>query len=373
MERFSAMVWISRHWTAHQALDGILDGCWLGVPGTYGAVATSRALFDRTVESLDLRQVALLAALLDRPSMLCGKDRRWLADRAGKLAVQLSPSEANEDSLAWRSWVDSLPPCVERHGIRPFPTASVPRRGGRLSAPGRHCVRSSGQGGLVGRADPFQQLRVGGRALGQTHLEVADLARGKLQQAVTGHEVAPVQAHLQARGRGGPQGGELLAGSQRDVALLGRAFDARPGSDLVGQGLEHRQELRLPAREPGPRLVAPGGSPRRAFVLSAGLVHAGSQGVGVARAQSEDLGDVEAPLGVGNIPPRFDVGAQGREPLSRGRLDGAQLGLDALLVQVHGGRSFPGKDGPGPERSLVRMGTRLGDWGPHQERRRRSW
>lgn len=113
--RFAYMVWVTRHWSAEQALDGVLDRAWFGVPETYGAASSSLALFGQPVDSLDDRQVAILGVLMQRPHLLCDRRDEPSLGRATRIRRMRSPGfAADMKDSGWVGLLDSLPICKER-------------------------------------------------------------------------------------------------------------------------------------------------------------------------------------------------------------------------------------------------------------------
>lgn len=117
LRRFAYTVWITRHWSAEQALDGVLDQAWFGIPETFGADASSLALFGQSVDSLDDRQVAILGVLLERPDLLCNPRQEPPEKWASRIRRHLHPNSEHRtelDDAAVIGLMDSLPICKER-------------------------------------------------------------------------------------------------------------------------------------------------------------------------------------------------------------------------------------------------------------------
>lgn len=122
------MVWVTRHWSAEQALDGVLDQAWFGVPETYGAASSSLALFGQPVDSLDDRQVAILGVLMQSPYLLCNPRHdppdEWNSMIRKRLHPGLQNPEDQEDA-AVIGLMDSLPICQERSRKQPAKESSI--------------------------------------------------------------------------------------------------------------------------------------------------------------------------------------------------------------------------------------------------------
>lgn len=61
--------WVSRHWTAEQALDTYASEVWIG-QGVHGLRDGAGAFFGKRLESLDVAELALLVAVIRSPSGL---------------------------------------------------------------------------------------------------------------------------------------------------------------------------------------------------------------------------------------------------------------------------------------------------------------
>lgn len=118
LRRFAYTVWITRHWSAEQTLDGVLDQAWFGVPETYGAASSSLALFGQSVGSLGDRQLAILGVLLQRPDLLCNPRKEFAEawTRRAKRGQLHDPADQPQDSEII-GLMDSLPICKERRKI----------------------------------------------------------------------------------------------------------------------------------------------------------------------------------------------------------------------------------------------------------------
>lgn len=114
--RVAYTVWVTRHWTAEQTLDGVLDQAWFGVPGAHGATASSQALFGEPVDSLDNRQVAILGLLYQSPHLLCNPRSESAEALARKIerGSRFAPADRPADSTII-GLMDSLPVCKERN------------------------------------------------------------------------------------------------------------------------------------------------------------------------------------------------------------------------------------------------------------------
>lgn len=128
LRRFAYMVWVTRHWSAEQALDGVLDQAWFGVPETYGAASSSLALFGQPVDSLDDRQVAILGVLLQRPDLLCNPRQEPPEKWESRIRRHLHPNSERRtelDDAAVIGLMDSLPVCKERSRKQPTEESSI--------------------------------------------------------------------------------------------------------------------------------------------------------------------------------------------------------------------------------------------------------
>lgn len=128
LRRFAYMVWVTRHWSAEQALDGVLDQAWFGIPETFGADASSLALFGQSVDSLDDRQVAILGVLLQRPDLLCNPRQEPLEKWESRIRRHLHPNSERRtelDDAAVIGLMDSLPICQERSRKQPTEESSI--------------------------------------------------------------------------------------------------------------------------------------------------------------------------------------------------------------------------------------------------------
>lgn len=115
LRRTAISIWITRHWSAEQALDGILDQSWFGVPEIHGAAASSEVLFGQPVDSLDRRQVAMMGALLQRPHLLCDSHHEPFAGGTTRIQRIRSPGfAAGMEDTIWNGLMDSQPICKER-------------------------------------------------------------------------------------------------------------------------------------------------------------------------------------------------------------------------------------------------------------------
>jgi hypothetical protein len=77
-DQLALATWVERNWTAEQTLDFVAANVWMG-EGRHGIQAASTAFFGRSVDALELPEVAVLVALARAPS---ANDPRCHPDRA---------------------------------------------------------------------------------------------------------------------------------------------------------------------------------------------------------------------------------------------------------------------------------------------------
>lgn len=82
MRSTALATWVSRNWTAEQAIDAYGSRVWMGDPGGYGLESAAQYLWGRGVDSLEPHEIAALLAIARAPKPYdpaCRPDRALAA------------------------------------------------------------------------------------------------------------------------------------------------------------------------------------------------------------------------------------------------------------------------------------------------------